>query len=396
MNRTRWTALACALILFSTALSAQYTVRSRFNTSKVNLAAGESFVGIPEQPEHNNYVVGVLSDQPGLLRVEFSFDGTTFQDPITDRTREVGVLGLTFVKGILLTRFIRVTHTNTGSVPTTRLVVFTTFGNSSQLSNGLNDTIAPFSDTVITKPIPFGIPTSLGFALGYAVKTAVGDNLNINPNDTPEDIWGGDGLYTGHPTPCPAEPLELFSSSADDTLAGTGAQTVEVQFLDDDYVRVIEVIEMNGLTSVSSVSDACRFGESSILTVGTEGTNVGIITFRGETTEATVFGIMPIALGQTQFGGFTVPANTTAVIRSVEVTIFRNQGRAGAASFRLLIRPKARHSFEHDLGTGAPLALEFQGLRVPERMDVLPRIEQVSGTGTRASVVLQYVLVDDI
>lgn len=57
-----------------------------------------------------------------------------------------------------------------------------------------------------------------------------------------EDIWNEEGDY---PFPTTAEPLRVQAGgNANDTLTGTGARTIEVTFLDENWNEVTETIEL--------------------------------------------------------------------------------------------------------------------------------------------------------
>lgn len=66
---------------------------------------------------------------------------------------------------------------------------------------------------------------AIGFAQvpGYRRITALGNNPDVDSAAVPEDIWSGGGAY---PWMTGATSLEIVSSSANDTAAGTGARTV--------------------------------------------------------------------------------------------------------------------------------------------------------------------------
>jgi hypothetical protein len=75
----------------------------------------------------------------------------------------------------------------------------------------------------------------------------------------------------------------MSSANANDTAAGTGVRTVEiVYFTTTGTGPFSEVITMNGVTPVNTVATDIRFIEKmTALTVGSGGTNAGIITLFG-------------------------------------------------------------------------------------------------------------------
>lgn len=72
----------------------------------------------------------------------------------------------------------------------------------------------------------------------------------------------------------------VSSSSASDTSAGTGARTIQITYYPFDLsTRKTETITLNGTTAVNTVNtDICYIEKIIILTVGSGGTNAGIIS----------------------------------------------------------------------------------------------------------------------
>lgn len=78
---------------------------------------------------------------------------------------------------------------------------------------------------------------AIGFAQvpGHRRIAAIGNNPDLDTATLPEDIWTGGG---GYPWLTASTALELLSSSANDTSAGTGARTVTINGLDINYAEV--------------------------------------------------------------------------------------------------------------------------------------------------------------
>lgn len=87
----------------------------------------------------------------------------------------------------------------------------------------------------------------------------------------------------------------IASASANDTAAGTGARTVQIIYLDSTGAGPFtETLTLNGTTGVNTVStNICYIEEIKVLTVGSGGSNAGIITLytainKGGTTIGTI------------------------------------------------------------------------------------------------------------
>lgn len=78
---------------------------------------------------------------------------------------------------------------------------------------------------------------AIGFAQvpGYRRVAAIGNNPDLDTATLPEEIWTGGGVY---PWLTASTALEIVSSSANDTSAGTGARTVTINGLSDAYAEV--------------------------------------------------------------------------------------------------------------------------------------------------------------
>lgn len=99
----------------------------------------------------------------------------------------------------------------------------------------------------------------------------------INPNigATPTDFWavGGAQVFPSAPGT-----ISLVSTSALDTAAGTGAQTIRVYGLDVTYTRITEDVPLNGTTPVVSTASFLRVTRIESVAVGSTGFNQGTIT----------------------------------------------------------------------------------------------------------------------
>jgi hypothetical protein len=74
----------------------------------------------------------------------------------------------------------------------------------------------------------------------------------------------------------------LVSASANDTSAGTGARTVKITYYDQTMAGpYTETVTMNGTTPVNTVAvNICFIEKLEVLTVGSTGSNVGIISLK--------------------------------------------------------------------------------------------------------------------
>ena len=155
----------------------------------------------------------------------------------------------------------------------------------------------------------FLLEVTKGNVPGHSQTAVIG--LSTFINDTAfQDIWEVDGslVYLAA-----ADKLEILSDSANDTLAGTGAQTVLISGLDENYVEQSQLVELNGTTPVETDDDFLRFRQLTVATVGSGDENEGTITVRTKTSGDTQGVILPDK-GISFNSHFTVPAEKVAII----------------------------------------------------------------------------------
>lgn len=113
---------------------------------------------------------------------------------------------------------------------------------------------------------------------------------NTNVDNAVVDLWEGPtGTYV---FPTVGQQMEVVSTSANDTIAGTGVQKVHIHYLDSDYVPHVETIDMNGLTAVATVAtDIFRINSFHAMQVGTGEVSAGNISIR-KIDDSVTYGII--------------------------------------------------------------------------------------------------------
>jgi len=156
------------------------------------------------------------------------------------------------------------------------------------------------------------------------------------------DIWGIKSIYTGFPIN-DVETMEIFSTSLNDTVLGTGARTVEITNLLDVNGNEMPnvVVNMNGTTPVSLGSQTYYRGGTvvKVLTAGSSGQNMGDITLRHTTTTNNIFSFLPIGNNQSSVLAYTVPMGKTLYVNHISIQMARNNGAAGSAQMSVRARP---------------------------------------------------------
>ena len=152
-----------------------------------------------------------------------------------------------------------------------------------------------------------------GFVFGRAPSV---DNVKV-------DLWGGPtGTYV---FPAAAQQMRIVSTSAADTLAGTGVQKVHVHYLDANYAIQNEVLNLNGVTPVNMVAtNVLRINGMHSVQVGTGGTSAGAISLTNLASTVT-YGFIALGDNTARQAIYTVPAGYTGYINHW-------QGSSGAAT----------------------------------------------------------------
>ena len=117
-----------------------------------------------------------------------------------------------------------------------------------------------------------------GSITGHTPWSKMGYNDNIGTSQ--ETMWSYSSEYVWITTP---GQVEVLSSNANDTAAGTGARTVRVGYLKSDYTEGSVDLTLNGVTTVpsgASHADIFRINSFRVLSTGTNNAPVGNLTLR--------------------------------------------------------------------------------------------------------------------
>ncbi len=388
------------------------------NTTTTPLGIGGVFTGVAEENEFSSVIVGLKTNQNGTLELQFSQDGTNWDSSltysITANIYEIHKLEKGF-------RYFRAIVTNTSGSPQTYLRMITVYGQFSALTAPLTLPISDDSDAILTKSVLVGktsqdnylnvganeggslltskflLEVSLGNIENYELEDIFGYNPDINIGTTPEDVWFNGGIYTGFPTNTP-ETVDVLSSSANDTAAGTGARTVRIFGLKTNTSEEYESedIILNGTTPVTSVDVWYRVNKIVVLTAGSSEENEGNITVRQTTTTANVFAVAPVGANNSLLCVYTVPYNKTGALLGLSCKMARNNGSAGSAEGSLRVREVGgvfnSNAFFEITDSSSHTSLPDSVIILEALSDVKISIESVSDNGTSVSGELTILL----
>ena len=138
-----------------------------------------------------------------------------------------------------------------------------------------------FTETTIGQ---FLIEVAKGSVKKHRLYTRWGRSVDLDKNQV-ITVGGGAGLFdfTGA-----AEVVDIVSDSADDTLLGTGLRKALIIGIDENYNRVSEIVDLNGLTPVQTVNQyifiSNVFSNAIGTEVGSNEVNSGLITGIGDSS----------------------------------------------------------------------------------------------------------------
>lgn len=229
-----------------------------------------------------------------------------------------------------------------------------------------------------------GVGGTFQVPVGATVVNKFGRSSSIDAIDPEVDVWLGNSLY-----PFPAAPvaLEILSDdAADDKDTGTGARSVELEGLDENWLLKIVTVELEGLTPVNLPGLWIRppFRKQCI-DVGSGGVNAGLITTRTQGGAGTDYAFIEAGEGQTLMAVFAIPADKIGKLFRHWATFDRNI--SGTATIHLMVR-KPGESWQNKqaftVGNAVPWDFSYEagGIELEPMSDVRMEVVDVSSNST--------------
>jgi hypothetical protein len=307
------------------------------NSTSTPLGIGGIFQGAFEDTlNYNTITVGIFTDQASAsdgLVIEWSANGVdVIQDDAFSIAANTGKV-YTFSPA---NRYIRIVYTNGG-------VSQTSFNIQSILKKGgfkpsshrvkdsvVGDDDAELQKAVITGENPSGIFKNVKVnnedalsITSFLFEVARGNIPGIKMYSIPGRKDGLSSALLDDLTQIPGtivvpEPggiqLQISSSSAADTSAGTGIQTLDVHYLDPNGDEQEETVTMNGTTPVNTVATDIDFIQwIHAKTVGTGGVSAGNISVE-DTGGAVIYEYIEAGGNQSLSAKYKVPNNKTGYV----------------------------------------------------------------------------------
>lgn len=250
------------------------------NSSTTALNNGNAFTGSWEEcADYQSVVVALSTDQNCTFQIQFSPDGTNVDSTLTRyyRTNQIEPPH----RFTVTRRYFRVVVTNDSGTNQTYMRLQTLLSDSTDLNVPLDATMAQDYDALSVRPSDFHTEVALGRRQGAETWNKFGYNQDIDSGSGEEIIasWGGTFQYLTS-----GETIDIVSSNADDTLAGTGAQRVIIWGVDENWNPQTEIVEMNGTSTVTTTSQWIGINRIAIYKAGTGLKNAGDIDVTANTS----------------------------------------------------------------------------------------------------------------
>lgn len=188
--------------------------------------------------------------------------------------------------------------------------------------------------------------------------------------------------------PSTATVVSIESASASDTSAGTGARTVSIQGLDENYIAITETVTMNGTSAVTTTNSFIRVFRMRVESAGSDEVNDGDITASiGGSDVARI----SAEQGQTLMAVYTVPAKKRAYLMKFQGSLSKNQ----EANFQLRAREFEKGwnvkglwgTFAEAVNYDYPIPLEFD-----QKTDI--QIRGKAGATSEMGAIFDLILTD--
>lgn len=235
----------------------------------------------------------------------------------------------------------------------------------------------------------FSLDVALGKVPGVSGLIRTGFNDTIT--NTPEDVWtiGGQQVFL-----TAAETMSVASTDAADTSAGTGARTVLMEGLDNNFDEISETITLNGTTPVITVNSYIRLLDMTTITAGSDASNQGDITATA-TGSGDPQNQIRTAGNKSLAVQFTVPNGKTALLLSLTFSAGTNDAMIFSLFTRSFGGLFTIQNVEQIIGS----AFDFEAIPYAdfsEKSDIRMIANQLSGGGTTSSsAIMQFFIVDN-
>jgi len=349
-------------------------IESLYNNSTTPLNSSSTFTGVTELNAYSHVMVTIKTDKVGVLYLEFSPDGTNWDSKIQiDYDPNSINPPQPLLKG---PRHYRTRFENTESSAQTYLRLNTYFGDYSQLTSSLESIVPQTFGASVTRPIDFNLMVSKGLYQGHQLTIKDGINPDIDTGSTPEDVWGGGGLYTG---------FVATAGNGELVVSGADTGTVFYSYMESptDTTYQFASIAISGAGTYSLGHNVWRSNYMFFTNAST--TNVDNISMRLTASPSSIFGVILATHGQTFNSAYTVPQGHSVFFDRITGSIRGGNVGAYADCFFYYKEqgksPILRLPFTLNFGSIYFDDVDYL-IKFPAGTDFIPHIETVGNNNT--------------
>jgi len=275
-------------------------------------------------------MVAVATDADGAYSLQFSPDGVN-TDSALARYYRTGQINAPH-RFTATRRYCRVVYTN-GSAAQTYFRLQVILGSFHPLNAPTDGVLSRDFDATVVRPTIPHDEIVLGLRQGREAFLKFGYREGITNSATPVVLAPFAATWSRLST---ASTLTIVSTSANDdgSPVGTGARTILISGIDANRDNQVEVVTMNGTTSVVTASTWLGINRVVVLTVGSLQVNEGTITITA-TTGGSPQAVVPAGASVTQQLIFFTKAGHSALLKKVYINALKI---SGGASPRVTIR----------------------------------------------------------
>lgn len=169
---------------------------------------------------------------------------------------------------------------------------------------GANVALVDIKDNELLNTRDYNLAIAEGLITGTRSIYILGFDGDVD--DIREDVWPVGGVYTFPQVP---QRMIIYSSSANDMVSGTGARTVEIDYLDSNYDSHSELIYLSGTAQVATqATDILRVNDFHVMSAGSNSAPVGNISLTSISTTGT-YGYLEAGYNASRVAVYTVPRN---------------------------------------------------------------------------------------
>lgn len=248
--------------------------------------------------------------------------------------------------------------------------------------------------TIHKTPETYQVDIAKGNISGATVIHKFGRNPDADQNEV-VDIWDGDAEWVA---PTAARTHTIVSSNTADTSAGTGARTVQVYGLDQDYALANEVVTLGGTVGTVTSGSYNIIHRMIVRTAGDAGQNMGSITATAA-SDNTITAAILAGNNQTLMAIYQIPANKTGYMTGFYADMQRSV-TTGACDIQLKEKPDGEVYQVKFVGgvVGAGSSYLERRYDVPRSIPAKTTIKMTataSANNTDVSAGFDIILVDD-